>query len=689
MAVATRSSSSTAVDAPPSLPALADAHSLEPWRAEFAAPLRRAVSVALRHKQSPLLRTSSLCYRVQAARANGWTVHTQPRRGIPRITLALDSVRVSLTRTQRPLVLVMALFVHPRRNAANKDLLLRRFSLLRDSTTQSSPTETPCASPSDSEIVLSRPDAARGDFGRLRFSAQLSPMDLSSRKLSLHVAVVETLDPDDLATTVASLVTDASQSSVGGVPGWVSLLGRAGTMTDGIVHTAARCCALDVGSLRPVADKQMWQRMLLKKLGMLLGELRLSVNYDAEDNSLSLPLHRVMGRNAFGIPLTGPPCGVSFRLSPLGIGRDERFVWELCTASGQVKRQVVVGSRCAFCGANFGSSDGIAAHMTSWHHDLCCHVSRAGRPNLLDLDTWVVSVTVPAHFENGVSARSGATLVHRPGCSSAALSYDTFPPPAGGGLLSVSLRRPTLHDVLSAAQELNNIDIPHEKLCMLEGESPSARVLFSAVLTDRPHPHVPVPETAIDDVAVTPSVETRARDGQNGSTQRHSSPMTAAAADAARLAGGAVGLVRPYFHSCSNSPIIPGELDQESDEDIADAGVSRRMRVMISRFQDVSPAERVFMLLWSKFAADFRAGVSGHWTRSVLVFARSYGATILLKNLRQTFLMHLTVMWDRGLIESWSISAAMQIVDSFQLTLNRLRAVSPPATPVVRAKRAR
>lgn len=163
----------------------------------------------------------------------------------------------------------------------------------------------------------------------------------------------------------------------------------------------------------------------------------------------------------------------------------------------------------------------------------------------------------------------------------------------------------------------------------------------------------------------------------------HLSPLSAAAAAAAAAAGPGAQLVRPYFRSRSNAPIAPGEADDDSDDDVSDTWALHRARSAIARFGDVQSAEREFMMLWCGFVARFRLLSMGAAQRGVAAFARAHGVTILRRRLRGCFLLHLLTMWDQGWLESPAVSAAMQIVDSYEATARRLaRMAQDWAAPV-------
>lgn len=150
------------------------------------------------------------------------------------------------------------------------------------------------------------------------------------------------------------------------------------------------------------------------------------------------------------------------------------------------------------------------------------------------------------------------------------------------------------------------------------------------------------------------------------------SPLSLAAAMAAQDAGPNAMLVRPYFHSRLNTPLAPGEYDEDSDDDTNDAWTGHRSRAAIARFGDLRPAEREFMLLWNEFATRFRILSMGSSQRAALAFARAHGLTLVERGLRGCFVVHLITMWDRGLIESVAMSLALQILDSYVHTAHRL-----------------
>ena len=154
------------------------------------------------------------------------------------------------------------------------------------------------------------------------------------------------------------------------------------------------------------------------------------------------------------------------------------------------------------------------------------------------------------------------------------------------------------------------------------------------------------------------------------------SPLSAAAAAAASAAGPMAQLVRPYFRSRANAPVEPSHIDEDSDDDVTDTWALHRARSAIMRFGDVQAVEREFMLLWSGFVTRFRLQSMGASQRAVVAFARAHGPTMLRRGMRTCFLLHLVTMWDRGWLESQTISAAMQVLDSYAGTARRLVALA-------------
>jgi VEFS-Box of polycomb protein len=131
---------------------------------------------------------------------------------------------------------------------------------------------------------------------------------------------------------------------------------------------------------------------------------------------------------------------------------------------------------------------------------------------------------------------------------------------------------------------------------------------------------------------------------------------------------GRVDLRQQYVHNASGEPVRADEQDVDSDSDEELRGnlweVRREVRTL-ARAEDLAPHEARFFALWNAFATHYRVYADYVVPRAVLAFARAHGREVLAGNLRGALLCHCLVLWEEGLLDSDTMLAALEIVDSF------------------------
>jgi hypothetical protein len=137
---------------------------------------------------------------------------------------------------------------------------------------------------------------------------------------------------------------------------------------------------------------------------------------------------------------------------------------------------------------------------------------------------------------------------------------------------------------------------------------------------------------------------------------------------ALRFRFGRVDLRRQYVHNATGEPVRQDEMDVDSDSDEELHGnvweVRREVRTL-ARAEDLAPNEARFFALWNAFATYYRIYADYVVPRAVLAFARAHGREILAGNMRGALLCHCVVLWEEGLLDTDTMLAALEIVDSF------------------------
>ena len=122
--------------------------------------------------------------------------------------------------------------------------------------------------------------------------------------------------------------------------------------------------------------------------------------------------------------------------------------------------------------------------------------------------------------------------------------------------------------------------------------------------------------------------------------------------------------IREYFHARTNQPITSArELLDDSDCEGVDDWLHTMSEKLINDFDDVSEKEKQFMNLWNRFIKCHHVIADKEIPSKVESFIVTNREKLKEGNLRMNLLLHLTNLWDSGLISPTRISSCMTIYD--------------------------
>ncbi|CAO1436846.1 unnamed protein product [Diamesa tonsa] len=137
---------------------------------------------------------------------------------------------------------------------------------------------------------------------------------------------------------------------------------------------------------------------------------------------------------------------------------------------------------------------------------------------------------------------------------------------------------------------------------------------------------------------------------------------------------------RIYYHSETCIPIMPKELDYDSEGESDPKWLQRTTKQMIDEFTDVNEGEKELMKMWNLHVMKY--GFVGDCQISLAcdLFIENNGIELLERNLYRNFVIHMTSLFNYGLISPETIYNNMQ-------KLNKMK--NDNATLIDAAKKAR
>ncbi|XP_050295462.1 polycomb protein Suz12 [Anthonomus grandis grandis] len=132
---------------------------------------------------------------------------------------------------------------------------------------------------------------------------------------------------------------------------------------------------------------------------------------------------------------------------------------------------------------------------------------------------------------------------------------------------------------------------------------------------------------------------------------------------------------RLYHHTTTCLPIYPKEMDIDSEGENDPEWLQNKTVMMIDEFTDVNEGEKELMKMWNLHV--MRNGFVGDCQISVAcqLFVQLRGKELLLKNLYRNFVLHMTSMFDFGLISSVCLYTTLQKLQQMCEETNDIRNV--------------
>lgn len=122
--------------------------------------------------------------------------------------------------------------------------------------------------------------------------------------------------------------------------------------------------------------------------------------------------------------------------------------------------------------------------------------------------------------------------------------------------------------------------------------------------------------------------------------------------------------IRQYFCPRTNQPLASAtEIQDQSGCEDVENWLHEMSESLINQFDDVSDKEKKFMNLWNRFIKCHHVIADRDLPRKVETFILMNRDKLKGADLRMNLLLHLSNLWDFGLISSNRISAFMAIYD--------------------------
>eukprot|EP00984_Skeletonema_dohrnii_P006708 scaffold2384_cov92-Skeletonema_dohrnii-CCMP3373.AAC.2 len=122
--------------------------------------------------------------------------------------------------------------------------------------------------------------------------------------------------------------------------------------------------------------------------------------------------------------------------------------------------------------------------------------------------------------------------------------------------------------------------------------------------------------------------------------------------------------IRQYFHARTNQPFASArELQDDSDCEDTNDWLHALSESLINDFDDVSEKEKIFMNLWNRFIKCHHVIADRDVPRRVETFILVNRDKLIGADLRMNLLLHLSNLWDYGLISKNRISSCMAMYD--------------------------
>ena len=133
---------------------------------------------------------------------------------------------------------------------------------------------------------------------------------------------------------------------------------------------------------------------------------------------------------------------------------------------------------------------------------------------------------------------------------------------------------------------------------------------------------------------------------------------------------GTLPRARRYVHSRTCEPLLPFEVDEDSEEEVDEEWLHDRTEMLLDEFEDVSEKERKIMKFWNRHVRFYNK------TQQLTDLVVPHLCELFIRENRQVLipfrrelLMHLLNLWDSGLITQEKIHKCIQILDNREYNL--------------------
>ncbi|XP_037074134.1 polycomb protein suz12-like [Pollicipes pollicipes] len=117
---------------------------------------------------------------------------------------------------------------------------------------------------------------------------------------------------------------------------------------------------------------------------------------------------------------------------------------------------------------------------------------------------------------------------------------------------------------------------------------------------------------------------------------------------------------RMYHRTATNLAIPPAELAYDSEGEHDHTWLRTKTRRMIYEFSDVNEGEKALMVMWNLHVMKYNFVGDLQMPAALSLFIEQHGATIVNRNLYRNFVLHLSSLYDFGVISPGHIHRAIQ-----------------------------
>lgn len=132
---------------------------------------------------------------------------------------------------------------------------------------------------------------------------------------------------------------------------------------------------------------------------------------------------------------------------------------------------------------------------------------------------------------------------------------------------------------------------------------------------------------------------------------------------------------RKFYHSTNGLPLHATEIDIDSEDEIDPFWLRQNTARMINEFVDVNDGEKEIMKLWNLFILKHAVISESQMPETVISFVEKHGEFILANNLKRNCIIHLSNLFDYGLISDADLYKCVQRLQIFLVKNQSLRDV--------------